>query len=87
MARKANGPIGNKILRRMSYEQWQGVRTVGQLCNRKLPGMYIVSVRGHVFAMRDGVIMDRYPQGARKLIRSLWHFVAANPTGEVDNGA
>lgn len=37
-------------------------------------GTYIVHVRGHVFAVRDGVQLDLSPNGPRRLVDAWWRF-------------
>lgn len=53
-------------------KEWIGAKTINQLVAKNLPGRYIVRIRGHVFAMIDGVIHDNTLLGGKCRIINLW---------------
>jgi hypothetical protein len=46
--------------------------TVGQFLKKNLPGRFMVLIRGHVFAVIDGTVRDKFLAGARHRIKRIW---------------
>jgi hypothetical protein len=52
-------------------------RTLAQVVRDFPRGTFILRKRGHVFAMRDGWVIDYAPNGARTRITDIWYIETA----------